>query len=86
MVYGIYHSANNMVYTMIYNMVCGMVYTIWYMARYIYKVKSLLSTYIPWYISWYIPCGISLELWYIPSKSGVYHGAFQMDIVVLLQE
>jgi hypothetical protein len=41
MVYGIYHSANNMVYTMIYNMVCGMVYTIWYMARYIYKVKSL---------------------------------------------
>jgi hypothetical protein len=42
--------------------------------------------YIMMYTMWYIPCGIfheSLELWLIPSKSGIYHGeTFQMVYAV----
>ena len=68
--YGIYH----------------MVYTIWYIPWYISHYISLLydiyhgiyhGIYHMVYTIWYIP----IAAWYIPSKSGIYHGAtFQMAI------
>jgi hypothetical protein len=61
-----------------------MVYTIWYIPWDISHYISLLNDiyhginhgiYHMVYTTWYIP----IAAWYIPSKSGIYHGAtFQM--------
>jgi hypothetical protein len=69
---------------MLYIMVYCMVYTIWYIPWYISRYISLSydiyhgiyhGIYHMVYTIWYIP----IAVWYIPSKSGIYHGAtFQM--------
>ena len=73
-----------MIYTVTYTMVYIQVYTLWYISRYISRYIPFLhgiyhgiyhDIYHIVYTIWYI----SLDLWYIPVESGIYHDAtFQM--------